>query len=559
MRVVRHITAFMACIMLFPASHAVQLRREPGYRIPESILPTDIDNPALWAPASGSILTRAAAPGDYAVNDIPRLGTIEYPLVLVDFKNRGFSIQDPEKLVEQYERMFNEHGYSDPNKYFVHGNAFFGATGSVSDYFRDQSYGLYTPKFKIIGPVHLSRDYEYYGNGKYDKSAHVDELVHEICDSIVKNGLANLAGYSDNGRLHQLSIIYAGRGENYVGSDANTIWPQASIMYTTKKDSVYSKGIYSIRYACTCELFWDSDTILDGIGTFCHEFSHTLGLPDFYNTSSESQSESNAAMGYWSLMDYGNYENLGFSPVGYTAFEKYSLGWLELQEINNAGPYYLTDISREPNPEKGEYCAYRLSTLDENQFIILENHRKTGWYKYHKAEGLMVTAVDYDKDSWVNTNKVNTSTKRYQILPADNNYNRNTNDGDLFPYEYSDSTGTHVTDSISTMGKPALKAGSSYPSLSIYNIKKEGVIVTFRAGFDLPSGITNTTEQKVTMSITDGELSVTAPMGSTVTIHDISGKIISVVTTSEPTQQIALPSHGIWIVKCGDVVRKIQK
>ena len=45
----------------------------------------------------------------------------------------------------------------------------------------------------------------------------------------------------------------------------------------------------------------DLGTELDGIGTFCHEFSHCLGLPDFYSTVNVPY----YGMGSWSLMDEG--------------------------------------------------------------------------------------------------------------------------------------------------------------------------------------------------------------------------------------------------------------
>jgi M6 family metalloprotease-like protein len=549
--------------MLCTASHAVQIRREPGHRIPEYILPTDPDNPALWTSSPSPVYTRAAAPGAYSTKDIPRFGTIEYPLILVEFSDRFFSITDRDILLERYENMFNKSGYTDNTKYkSKHKNGqeyeYYGATGSVSDYFKAQSYGQYIPKFNIIGPIRLSKSYAYYGQGIQDISVRIKELVRETCDSIITHGNYNLSGYARNGNIDQLSIIYAGRGENYEGSDPNTIWPQAdTCSYNNKKS-----GIKDIKYLCTCELFWDSDTILDGIGTFCHEFSHTLGLPDFYNTDpySGNLSTTDAAMGYWSLMDYGNYENLGFSPVGYTAFEKYSLGWIDIEEITYSGLYQLSDISIQPNPNEDVHCAYRLSAGSDDQFIILESHSKTGWYKFHASEGLMVTSVNYTSSIWTN-NKINRSQKHYRILPADNNYHRDTNAGDLFPYGQ--------VDSITTLGTPVLAVKDKdkknildsllYPMYSIYGIRKEAGKVTFYAGADMPSGVKNRPEQEITIGIADGNLSVYAPSGSRVTVHDISGKTVLETVTTNSTQQIELPGNGIWIVKCGDTVRKIKK
>ena len=544
MRLLKYISALLVCLLLSETGHAVQIRREPGHRIPESVLPTDRDNPVLWTGTTATYLRRAAAPGGYATNDIPRTGTIEYPLILVDFKDLHFTLQDTLALLERYERMFNERGYSDPHTYIHKGVKYYGAEGSVSDYFRDQSYGQYTPVFRIIGPVHPSKGYEYYGKGR---DYNLQVLVKEICDSISAKGLTDLAGFARNGRIDQLSIIYAGRGENYSGSDVNTIWPQADTIWYNRN------GVGSIRFACTCELFWDSDTIPDGIGTFCHEFSHTLGLPDFYNTQSASESETNSAMGYWSIMDYGNYENGGFSPVGYTAFEKYSLGWMDIEEIGYAGYYTLNDISKRPDPDAAVHSAYRLSTGFDDEFIILENHVRTGWYKYHASEGLMVTAVSYDNNRWnPGWNSVNSDRKfkHYHILPADNDYNRGTNAGDLFPY--------NGTDSITTTGKPVLKAGDSYPSYSVYNIRSVGGIISFHAGPDLISEVAPRHDDEITINIIDGNLQIDAPVGRRVSVHDLSGRTVSEVVTSQSTQRIALPGQGIWIVKCGNMVRKLR-
>ena len=534
MRILKHITALLACCMFSLSGHAVQIRREPGHRLPEYIIPTDPDNPVLWRGISATYYTRAAAPGSYATSDIQRTGTIEYPLVLIDFSDLSFTSTDDDSIRHRYDRIFNERGYSDPTVFTAHNTTIYGVSGSVSDYFRDQSYGQYNPVFKIIGPIHLSKGYAYYGGGERDASAHITEMIREACDSIVAKGLADLAGYADNGFIPQLSIIYAGRGENYAGADPNTIWPHASsVDFRKEYPHVYNSGLRSANYICVCELYWDTD-IPDGIGTFCHEFSHTLGLPDYYNTADYTGKDDteNAAMGFWSLMDYGCYENQGFSPVGYTAFEKYSLGWMDLEEITYAGAYTLNDITRKPDPAKDIHTAYRLNTGDDDQFIILENHLKTGWYRFHGCEGLMVTSVDYDKDIW-GGNAINRyNPKHYRILPADNDYKRFSNAGDLFPYQNADS--------ITTLGAPALKAGESSPSFSIYRITRTDSLVSFYAGADMPSGIGNI-----------------KPDETTVTVYDMTGKPVIKTTTSDP-EHISLPGPGIWIIKYGNITRKVR-
>ena len=46
--------------------------------------------------------------------------------------------------------------------------------------------------------------------------------------------------------------------------------------------SVKLDGVTVDTYACGSELMGISGKTLDGIGTMCHEYSHCLGLPDFY-------------------------------------------------------------------------------------------------------------------------------------------------------------------------------------------------------------------------------------------------------------------------------------
>ena len=97
-----------------------------------------------------------------------------------------------------------------------------------------------------------------------------------------------------------------------------------------------------------------------------------------------------------------------------------------------------------------------------------------------------------------------------------------------------------MTDSITTRGNPVLKAGTSYPPFSIYNITRNQNLVTFRAGYDMPSSIDNVKQNE-----------------TTVTIYDISGKPVLKTTTSDP-DRITLPGHGIWIIKYGNTVRKVK-
>lgn len=543
MGAIRHILALTVCALVCTASHAVKMRSVPGSGA--YALSAERDNPVLWQQPDASPRTKAVAPGGYANRDIPRTGQHEYLVILVEFSDRHFSITDKNQLLSTYESFFNGRGRTDNARHIYKDEyVYYGATGSVSEYFIDQSFGKYEPSFRIIGPIRVSKGYAHYGaNRLLSEDIGIKELVREVYDSVVARGDVNLDLYATNGNIDQFPFIYAGRGENYPNSDASTLYPQA--------DTLRNWRGRNISFACTCELFWDSNDILDGIGTFCHEFSHLLGLPDFYNVSSLSDSNNNAAMGFWSLMDYGNYENLGFSPVGYTAFERYCMGWMDIEEITAPGHYVLDDISLEPDPAAGIHTAYRINTGREDDFIILENHIRTGWYNYHASEGLMVTAVSYDHNAWVsNTVNSNSSYKRYRILPADNTYDRFSNAGDLYP--------NLTTDSITPKGLPKLQAGSSIPEYSIYRIRMSGNKMLFYVGHDAASKLTSPAADEIAVSLINGAVEVNAPVGSRVSIHDLSGKPVIETATMKPVQYFDLPGAGFWIVRCGEVTRKLK-
>ena len=140
-------------LMFATSGQAVPIRRLPGQKLPDNYYRTERDNPAVWAPERSYAYTRGAAPGDYAINDTPRKGNLTYPLILVQFPDLQFSFNDRESLMSYYEDLYNGNGCTDTVGFEFWENRYYRTTPSVSDYFRDQSYGQYVPKFEIIGPI----------------------------------------------------------------------------------------------------------------------------------------------------------------------------------------------------------------------------------------------------------------------------------------------------------------------------------------------------------------------------------------------------------------------
>lgn len=318
-------------------------------------------------------------------------------VILVNFKDNGFTIPSPK---EHFERKLNEKGYSENNCH-----------GSASQYFSDQSNGVFNLTFDVAGPYTLPNDMKYYGgNDSSGDDENPRAMITDACRLASEDVDYSKYDWFGDGYVDLVFVVYAGYAESQ-GGGKETVWPHqwdlgAPVTYNNKK-------IYT--YACASELAGNSGTTPDGIGTFCHEFSHCLGLPDFYNTETGEGSD----MDIWSLMDYGLYlgrRGNGECPCNYTAYERLGCGWASPEELTSAKT--VTGMKSLDSGNDG-YIIYNDAHRDE--FYILDNRQKEGWDSYLPGHGLLVTHVDYNKGIW-NGNTVNNdpSHQRCTIVQADN-------------------------------------------------------------------------------------------------------------------------------------------
>jgi len=252
-------------------------------------------------------------------------------VILMSFKDKSFS-----STKDDWEAAINEKGYSRN-----------GAPGSVADYFYDQSSGQFQLSFDVLGPYEAAHNYSYYGqNDIYGDDINVGELVVEACEAV--KGQVNFSDYDwdGDGYVDQVFILYAGYGENTTGVDDDAIWPHEYYLqyYDDYWDTGYQieNGIWINTYACSCELSGNRGKALDGIGTICHEFSHCLGLPDFYSSSSSNTSHT---AWDWDLLDYGSYNDDGWCPPNFNAYERYFCGWLDPIELTQPQTVILSPLN----------------------------------------------------------------------------------------------------------------------------------------------------------------------------------------------------------------------
>lgn len=148
-----------------------------------------------------------------------------------------------------------------------------------------------------------------------------------------------------------------------------------------------------------------------GIGTICHEFSHSLGLPDIYPVGNNW---TGSVADEWDLMDGGNFTNYGWCPPNYSPLEKMLLGWLQPVELTEA-------FSAKDMPSAADSrLVYQVKHTD-NEYLLIENRQWKGWDLGLPGKGIVIWHVNYDASDWKN-NRVNSTTNqpRYSLVAADN-------------------------------------------------------------------------------------------------------------------------------------------
>lgn len=311
--------------------------------------------------------------------------------------------------------------------------------GSARQYFLDQSYGQYDPTFDVIGPVTVSQNYSFYGEPVKDAQGNITshdknprEMIKEACQLADAAGV-NFTQYDNDkdGYVDFVYVIYAGFGEAD-GGGVNTVWPHQWDMSSLK---VKVDGKTLGRYACGCELN-NVSKVYDGIGTFCHEFSHVLGLPDFYVTAEMDNPPHTLCD--WDLMDYGPYNNDGNTPPAYSAYERFYMDWLTPRLLLNPEKVTLHNI----NSDSGESLIISESNTMPSSgwnpmpkvFYMLETRKKEGWDEFLPGAGLLITKITYNQSNWkYNTVNNDPNNMGVDILEAKPNYSSKGAATDVFP------------------------------------------------------------------------------------------------------------------------------
>ena len=340
------------------------------------------------------------------------VGTVRIPLILVGFPGKTFS-----KSKESFEMLVNQPNYTENGT----------ITGSVCDYFYDNSYGQLTFQADVYGPYTLSRsiaNYNYLTGGDSRIMAiEAAQLAHD-------NG-CDFSRYDKDGDgvVDGIHIIFAGYGVEAGASINESIWSHSSRL--GDEYELFLDGARIDWYLCTPELRGNAGSDITHIGVIAHELSHVFGLPDFYDADYDWNGQS-IDTGEWDLMAHGSWNDNGRTPANHNAWSKDYLGWVPAVELTSE-----TNHITLPNPAE-EGAIYKINTTTPNEYFLLENHQRQHWDAYIPSSGLLIYHVDENFSGW-EENCVNcvASHRGLYLKQAGGGINSNSSNRVSDPYPYA--------------------------------------------------------------------------------------------------------------------------
>lgn len=331
---------------------------------------------APWVPAAKAPLDSAKFPKLKLPSAEPFVkGTNRFPVILIE--GSGSENADSAACWNQ----LNLPGYNQNSH-----------VGSVKDYFRAQSNGVFIPAFDIY-LVSVSGALSSYKNNE-------DGLLKEAISNLkTKYADFDAAVYDsdEDGEIDAAGFLYAGTEEaaNGLGGYHYELQWTAS----GKQDAGNGKKFNNFFIICQME----SSSKLQPIATFVHEFSHGMGLKDHYCVSgddcyqdfSDKASQAPGAHG-WDVMATGMYNKTGgATPPGYSAFEKEFMGWMSYTKLSPSAA--VTGIP----PLTSSNAAYKIPVEgNDDEWFILENRQLSGWDASLPNHGLLIWHIDYDAGVW---------------------------------------------------------------------------------------------------------------------------------------------------------------
>lgn len=309
-------------------------------------------------------------------------------------------------------------------------------TGSLSEYFQWASRGRIQVRGEVVATVTLPNNRNYYANDSWGVNAletpnnsfgMFRDAVYAV-DNVVDFSRFDM---DTDGYVDMLWLVHAGPGGETttsrrdlwsITSRASTGWSNGLPAETN--DLVPGSLLQHMRidrFTVLPELSGLRPGQLCEIGVYCHEFGHTLGLPDLYDTSALGGA-ANVGPGQWSLMSTGAYGGNGLSPESPAHLGAWPLLWLGW--ASRIRPTQDTTIVLRPVADGGPIVDFWFQGEDAPEHFLLENRIRESFDQSLWESGLLVHQVDEAMmGSRLAGNRVNTGpTPGMRVLEADGNF-----------------------------------------------------------------------------------------------------------------------------------------
>ncbi|MBQ9410150.1 MAG: M6 family metalloprotease domain-containing protein, partial [Bacteroidales bacterium] len=337
-------------------------------------------------------------------------GTRHIPVVLVEFSDVKFKTPSP---ASSFDALLNEAGYNGPDGV--------GASGSVRDFYLDNSHGAFEPIFDVFGPVTLDNPIKYYGEQVLNDDGTVkapdkqpELILYDACLKLDDTVDFSKYDYNSDGLVDMFLFYYAG-GSQAEGWPTDHIWPHSSNMMCSQNSDANSHkfdGKRLGRYFCSAELKGSTTVnFMCSIGVTCHEFGHSLGLPDFYDADYKENGE-NAGLYIFSTMCNGPYNDGARTPPYFNAEERIMLGWMDETDVkpvvagDNRLPFIHENVALRINASvQGEYFFFEKRGGESNKW---DRPLPEGMVAYHvdKSPSHLITGGVTAEQIW-KTNHIN--------------------------------------------------------------------------------------------------------------------------------------------------------
>jgi M6 family metalloprotease-like protein len=256
-------------------------------------------------------------------------------------------------------------------------------TGTISDYYREVSLGIFDVAGDIYDWTALSEAEAYYTGGQGGLStfySRTGEMIRELLDAndaAIDFGLYDNDGPDgvpnsgdDDGYVDFLIVVHPTLGAEcnsnlihmWSHSWAYSLWPVAGEQPYSTGDPAAGGGVILIDdYIMGPSLSCGAGVI--EIGVFCHEIGHGIGLYDLYDTYGS------AGIGYWGLMGAGNW-NIPSSPAHLCAWSREQLGWIDPIEVD----WRQQSLTLEPVATSGDAVKIALPSkrFRRNRYFVGE-------------------------------------------------------------------------------------------------------------------------------------------------------------------------------------------